>query len=162
MAGAFPQPPDPVVWIIAATTILCYAIAGQIEESRWQPQLFHTIAAALAVGSAATTLVSFEVWLTATEITPGSSHIAVIRTLTASALALALAWLGPRWRRVELVWLAYAIIAAIAAKLLFEDLPLGHPQFIAISIFLFAATLILVPQLVRRSNRKWHHIPPAQ
>jgi hypothetical protein len=100
------------------------------------------------------------VWLTASVITPGSSHVAVIRTLTACALALALAWLGPRWRRIELVWLAYATIAAVAAKLLLEDLRQSHPEFIAASIFLYAVTLILVPQLVRRSTRKMQPAPP--
>lgn len=161
MAGDFPELPVPIVWIIAAASVLCYAIGGQIEETHWRPQLFHTLAASLAAGSAATALVSAMVWLTATAITPGSSRIAVIRTLAACALALTLAWLGPRWRRIELVWLAYATIAAVAAKLLLEDLRQGHPEFIAASIFLFALTLLLVPQLVRRSTLKWQTIPPA-
>jgi hypothetical protein len=154
VVGAFPPPPEAITWIIAAATILCYAVGGQMENTDWKPQLFHTLSAALAVGSAATILVFALVGLTATVITPGSSHIAVIRTLTACALALALAWLGPRWRRIELVWLAYATLAAVAAKLLFEDLRQGHPEFIAASIFLFAVTLILVPQLARRFSRQ--------
>jgi hypothetical protein len=160
VAGAFPPPPGGITWMIAAAIILCYAIGGQVEQKHWRPQLFHTLSAALAVGSAATVLVSAIVWLTASVITPGSSHVAVIRTLTACALALALAWLGPRWRRIELVWLAYATIAAVAAKLLLEDLRQGHPEFIAASIFLYAVTLILVPQLVRRSTRKMQPAPP--
>jgi hypothetical protein len=160
VAGAFPPPPGAITWIVAAAIILCYAIGGQIQDTDWKPQFFHTLSAALAVGSAATVLVSAIVGLTASVITPGSSHVAVIRTLTACALALALAWLGPRWRRIELVWLAYATIAAVAAKLLLEDLRQGHPEFIAASIFLYAVTLILVPQLVRRSTRKWQPAPP--
>ena len=150
VAGAFPPPPEPIVWIIAAVIILCYAIGGRIENTGWKPQFFHTLSAALAVGSAATVLVSALVWLTTTVITPGASHVAVLRTLTACAMALALAWLGPRWRRMELVWLAYATLAAVAAKLLLEDLHQGHPEFIAASIFLYAVTLILVPRLARR------------
>jgi predicted tellurium resistance membrane protein TerC len=69
-------------------------------------------------------------------------------------LALALAFFGPRWHRIELVWVTYATLAFVAAKLLLEDLRQGHPEFIAASIFLYAVTLILVPQLVRRSTRK--------
>ena len=87
-------------------------------------------------------------------ITPGSSHVAVIRTLTACSLALALAFIGPRLNRIELVWIAYGTLALVAAKLLFEDLRQGRPEFIAASIFLYAVTLILVPQLVRRSSKK--------
>jgi hypothetical protein len=159
VAGAFPAPPEAIAWIIAPAIILGYAIGGRIENTDWKPQLFHTLSAVLAVGSAATILVSALVWLTATVITPGSSHVAVIRTLTACVLALALAWLGPRWHRVELTWLAYATLAAVAAKLLFEDLRQGHPEFIAASIFLYAVTLILVPQIVRKSTTK-PHVPP--
>jgi len=161
VAGAFPPPPEAIAWIIAASIILCYAIAGQIENADCKPRFFHTLSAALAVGSAATVIVSTIVWLTTTVITPGAPHVAVIRTLTACALALALARLGPRWRRIELVWLAYTTLAAVAAKLLFEDLRQGHPEFIAASIFLFAVTLILVPRLARRSAQQRSESSPA-
>ena len=154
LAGAFPQPPESIAWAIAAATILCSAVGGQIENTGWKSRFFHTLSAALAVGSAATVLVLALVWLTATVITPGAAHVAVLRTLTACAFALALAWLGPRWRRIELVWLAYTTLAAVSAKLLFEDLRQGHPGFIAASIFLYAVTLILVPQLARRSAQQ--------
>jgi hypothetical protein len=90
--------------------------------------------------------------LAAPSITPGALHVAVIRTLAACALALALAS-SARWHRIELVWLAYATLALVAAKLLFEDLRQGHPEFIAASIFLYAVTLILVPRLARRASR---------
>jgi hypothetical protein len=157
MAGPFPAPPEGITWIIAAAIVLCYAIGGQIEGQQGTPQLFHTLSATLAIGAAATVLVSTMVWLTATRITPGIPHVAVIRTLAACVLALALAWLGPRWHRIELVWLAYAILALLAVKLLLEDLRHGHPEFIAASIFFYALTLILVPQIVRKSAAKWHH-----
>jgi len=152
VAGAFPHPPEPIAWIIAAITLLCDAIGGLIQNTGWKSQFFHTLSAAMAVGSAATVLVSALVWVTTTVITPGAPHVAVIRTLTACAMALALAWLGPHWRRMELVWLAYTTLAAVAAKLLFEDLRQGHPEFIAASIFLYVVTLILVPRLGHRSS----------
>ena len=63
--------------------------------------------------------------------------------------ALALADAGSRWRRIELTRIAYATLGLVAAKLLLEDLPLGHLEFIAASIFLFALTLIAVPRLAR-------------
>jgi hypothetical protein len=154
MAGPFPPRPAAIVWMIAIACILCYAITGQYDEQRWRPRLVHTISAALAIAAAATILVSTMVWLTATIITPGIPHVAVIRTLASCTLALALAHLGPRWRRIELVWLAYATLALVAAKLLFEDLRHGRAEFIAASIFLYAVTLILVPQIVRKSTAR--------
>jgi len=64
-------------------------------------------------------------------------------------LAFALAFSGSRWRRVELTRIAYATLALVAVKLLFEDLRHGQLEFIAASIFLFAITLIAVPWLAR-------------
>lgn len=153
LAGTFPGPPLDIAWMIAASAILCYAIGGQIQLSNWMQKIFQTLSAMLAVVAGATVLVSALVWLTATVITPGESHVAVIRTLAACALALALAYFGPRWQRIELVWVTYGTLALVAAKLLLEDLRQGHPEFIAASIFLYAVTLILVPQLAKRSKK---------
>jgi hypothetical protein len=41
----------------------------------------------------------------------------------------------------------------VADKLLLEDLRLGHLEFIAASIFLFAVTLIAVPRMARMGQR---------
>ena len=154
LAGTFPTPPVAIAWVIATSAVVCYAASGQLKRESWKLTLFQVLSATLAVGALATALVSALVGLTSALITPSTSHVAVIRTLTACALALALAFFGPRWHRIELVWVTYATLAFVAVKLLFEDLRQGHPQFIAASIFLFAVTLILVPQLVRRSTRK--------
>ena len=87
--------------------------------------------------------------LTEVAITPGASHVAVIRTLTTCILALLLAYAGSRWNRKELGWLAYGALAFIASKLVFEDMRHGHMGFTAVSIFLYAITLLSVPRLVR-------------
>ena len=76
-------------------------------------------------------------------------HIAFLRTLAISMISLVLAFVGSRWGRITMTRLAYVALAFVAAKLVFEDLRLGHMGFIAGSIFLFAITLIAVPKLVR-------------
>ena len=86
-------------------------------------------------------------------MTTGPHLIAFVRTLVICAVALTLAYCGSRWQRKELAWIAYATLAFVAAKLLFEDLRHGQLVFIAASIFLFAVTLILVPRLVRPGQR---------
>ncbi len=154
LAGEFPAPPAAIVWIISAVAILCYLFNAHIPAAHWKRQSIQLLSASLAVTALATILISALVWLTATVITPGASHVAVIRTLAACALALALAFTGSRWQRVELVWIAYATLALVTAKLLFEDLRQGHPEFIAASIFLYALTLILVPRVVRKVAAK--------
>jgi len=157
LAGIFSAPPAAVVWIISAVAVLCYLFNAHVPAAHWKRQLVQLLSASLAVTALATILISTLVWLTATIITPGASHVAVIRTLAACALALTLAFTGSRWQRIELVWIAYATLALVTAKLLFEDLRQGHPEFIAASIFLYALTLILVPRVVRTVAAK----PPA-
>ncbi len=74
-------------------------------------------------------------------------------TLIICGCALALAYSGVRWQRVELIWSAYLGLAFVSAKLLFEDLRFGHSGSIAISLFAYAVALILVPRLGRTVRR---------
>jgi hypothetical protein len=149
LAGTFPTAPGWIVWIVAVSAVGCYVIGGRFPSDLWNQRLLRLLAAVLAVSAVATFLVSGLVWLAAIGMTPGASHVAVIRTLITCALALALALSGSRWRRIELVWTAYGTLAFVTAKLLFEDLPHGHSASIAISIFLYAVALIIVPRLAR-------------
>jgi hypothetical protein len=149
LAGTFPTAPGWIVWLVAVSALLSYAIGGRLQGERWNERLLRLLAAVLAVSAVATFLVSCLVWLAAIGMNPGASHVAVIRTLITCGLALAVAFTGSRWQRVELVWTAYGILAFVSAKLLFEDLPHGRSGSIAISIFLYAVALILVPRVAR-------------
>lgn len=147
LAGTFPTVPGWRVWVVAGSALLCYTIGGRFEGERWNERLLRFLAAILAVSAVATFLVSCLVWLAALGMTPGASHVAIIRTLITCALALAVAFSGSRWHRIELVWTAYGTLLFVTAKLLFDDLPHGHSGSIAISIFLYAAALILIPRV---------------
>lgn len=154
LAGTFPTAPGWRVWMVAVAALLCYAIGGRFEGERWNQRLLRLLSAVLAVSAVATFLVSCLVWLAAIGMTPGASHVAVIRTLITCGLALAVAFTGSRWQRIELVWTAYGILAFVSAKLLFEDLPHGHSGSIAISIFLYAVALIMVPRVARSGRQE--------
>jgi hypothetical protein len=149
LTGTFPTAPGWLVWVVAVAALLCYAIGGRFRGDLWNQKLMRVLSAALAVSAVATFLVSGLVWLAASGMTLGESHVAVIRTLITCALALALAFSGSRWGRSELVWTAYGTLAFVTAKLIFEDLPHGHSGSIAVSIFLYAVSLILIPRLAR-------------
>jgi hypothetical protein len=86
-------------------------------------------------------------------------HVAFLRTLVISAVALCLAFAGSRWGRIAMARLAYVALAFVAAKLLFEDLRHGHMEFIAGSICLFALALIAVPRLVRLGAKSRIDLP---
>ncbi len=149
LAGTFPAAPGWEVWIVSIAALLCYVLGGRFAGERWNHRLLRLLAAVLAVSAAATFLISGLVWLIAIGITLGDSHVAVIRTLITCSLALALAFGGSRWGRIELVWTAYGTLALVAVKLLFQDLPQGHSGSIALSIFLYAAALMIVPRAAR-------------
>jgi hypothetical protein len=152
LVGTFPAAPGWIVWIVAASAVVCYAVGGRsrLDLDRWNQRLLQLLSAAAAV---ITFLVSVLVWLAAIGMTPGASQVAVIRTLITCLVALALAFSGSRWQRTELVWIAYGTLALVTAKLLFEDLQHGHPGSTAVSIFLYAVALILVPRMARVGRR---------
>jgi hypothetical protein len=152
LAGAFPAPPGWTVWVVSAAAVLCYAIGEGYRGEHWSHRLLQVLAAGLAVSAVATFLVSALVWIAG--VSPAIHHVAVIRTLITCVLALGLAYAGSRWERKELVWISYGALAFVTAKLLFEDLQHGHPGSIALSIFLYALALILVPRTARLGRKK--------
>jgi hypothetical protein len=149
LAGQMPARPSWSLLVVAASAMLCYAAGRERPGEAWQEQVLHLVPASLAVCAVAALLASSLAGLAALRITPDVFHVAFIRTLTICSIALALAFGGSRWKRLEMTRIAYAGVAFVAAKLLFEDLRHGRMEFIAASIFLFALTLIGVPQLSR-------------
>ncbi len=153
LAGIAPMRLSSGVLIVSGCAILSYAAGAPGPQESWKQQLLRLATAALAAGALAALLVKGLLWVVALGIVPAAHHVALIRTLTLCAVALALAFGGSRWRRAELTRIAYATLGLVAAKLLFEDLRLGHLEFIAASIFLFAITLIAVPRLAHVRQR---------
>lgn len=153
LAGSVPETVAWNVFLVSGCALLCYAAARESEGERWQLQLLHLVPALLAVCAVAALTAHGSLWLLTRRMNPAAFHVAFIRTLILCAIALALAFAGSRWRRLELKRIAYAALAFIAAKLVFEDLRHGHMGFIAASIFLFALTLIGVPRLARVGHR---------
>ena len=146
LAGALPAAPVWSVFLVTACAVACYAVAKPFPAERLGQRILRLLPALLAVCVIAALLVQ---GLFALGIAADAYHIAFIRSIVTCALALALAFSGSRWQRVELSWIAYTTLVFVAAKLLFEDLRHGHLGFIAASIFVFAVTLIAVPRLAR-------------
>jgi hypothetical protein len=153
LAGTLPGAPGWGVCVVSACAVLCYAGEKPGAGERWEQQLLHIVSASLALGGLAALLVEGLAGLMALSVTLGAHHVAFIRTLTICAAALALAYSGAHWRRMELTRIGYATLVLVAAKLVLEDLRQGHLEFIAASIFLFALTLLAVPRLARMGPR---------
>jgi hypothetical protein len=149
LGGTLPARFDWEIPAASASAAICYAAGISRRTESWKQQFIDLFFAMLAVGAGAALLVQGIVGLTSFWVNPGTHHLAFVRTLILCVAALALAFSGSRWRRVELTRIGYATLALVAAKLVFEDLRLGHLEFIAAGIFLFAVTLIAVPRLAR-------------
>ena len=152
-ASTVPTSPTGLISIVAVAAVVSYALERRFQADQWQHYFLDVLSGILAVGATAAFLVYGLVRLTQVAITPGASHVAVIRTLTTCVLALLLAYAGSRWKRKELGWLAYGALVFVASKLVFEDMRHGHLGFTAVSIFLYAVTLLSVPRLVRLGQK---------
>lgn len=147
------------VCLVSACALACYATGRHGPQENWKRQLLHLIPAALSAFALAALLVEGALRLIALHTAPEAHHVAFIRTLILCAVSLGLAFAGSRWRRSELTRIAYAALGVVAVKLLFEDMRLGHLEFIAASIFLFAITLIAVPRLARIGQKSQDAAP---
>ncbi len=152
LAGSMPAQVDWSMLLVSGCAVVCYTAAREREGERWQLQILHLAPAVLGVCAIAALTAHGAQWLLARRVIAADFHVAFIRTLILCAIALAVAFAGAHWRRLELKRIAYATVALLAAKLVFEDLRRGHMGYIAASIFLFALTLIGVPRLARAGN----------
>jgi len=92
--------------------------------------------------------------LTTGRIELSASHLSVIRTIINCTLALVLGFLGSRWKRAEVGWVAYTAVAFGTLKLLFEDLRFGNAASLVVSFLFYGLILILLPRLTCRALTK--------
>lgn len=153
LAGSVPVKLSMNILLVSACAALCYAAGNEFPAEPWKQQVLHFIPALLASCGMVALMVQGMLALAARAVTLDVFHVAFIRTLAVCAIALAMAFGGSRWGRLEMTRLAYGALAFVAAKLVFEDLRHGRMEFIAGSIVLFALTLIAVPRLVRMAPK---------
>ncbi|MBZ5524747.1 MAG: hypothetical protein LAP21_21115 [Acidobacteriia bacterium] len=162
MVGVSPAAPARSVWMAAALVVLGFAIAwrsAQDQTAQLGQQLLRLFCATLALCAvAALAVAGIAAWMAtapgAAAVAMSGPRLAVVRTLVTCMAALALAMSGSRWKRAELVWLAYAAMAFCTLKLLFEDLRYGNAGSLAVSLFLYGMVWVLVPRLVRTRLRQ--------
>ncbi len=154
LLGALPSAPAWVFWTAAVSAVVCYLSGGGSAAEKWYERLPRLVPAALTVYAAAALAVVAMDSITPRGAMPDAARLAVIRTFVTCVTALALGFGGTRWKRVELVWIAYFAIAFVTAKLLFEDLRCGSAGAFAVSLIIYAAVWILGPRLMRISARR--------
>ena len=153
LAGTLPGKPHWSIVVVAVCAVLCYAAGKEREGESWQHQILHFVPVLLAACAVAALGALGVLRLIAMLLTPDVVHIAFARTLTVCTVAMILAFGGARWHRLEMTRIAYVAVIFEAAKLLYEDLWSGRMEFAAVSIFLFAVTLIGVPRLAHLGHK---------
>lgn len=152
LAGQIPSAPSWNIWIVGASAALCYWIGGRVPEDHHSRRLLWVVPAAL-VGSASTAILVVVISRIASgemEITP--SRLSVIRTIIICVVASMIAFVGSRWKQVELGWVAYSAVALGTIKLLLEDLRFGNALSLVASLLCYGSILILLPRLTRRAT----------
>ena len=155
LAGTVPAAPDWGAWIVAVSAALCYVVGSwgtQAAQDQPKRRLLWVLPAVLVGFSATALAVVAIMWLAAARLELNASRLSVIRTIVNCALALALGFLGSRWKHVELGWVAYAAVAFGTLKLLFEDLRFGNAASLVVSLLFYGLILILLPRLTRRGG----------
>jgi hypothetical protein len=78
---------------------------------------------------------------------------AEIRTVSLVATAVMIAAVGRHWQRAELYWLVPGAMVIALYRLVMEDLPLGRPETLFLSLLSYGGALLLVSGFMRR----WQH-----
>ncbi len=148
--GDLPTAPDWRIALVAAAALICYVLGSHVAEDTRNRRMLWVIPGAVIGSAAAALAVTAVVRISSGRFEGAASTLSVVRTIVNCALALALAFVGSRWSRSELGWLAYAAIAFGTLKLIFEDLRFGNAASLVVSLLFYGLVLILLPRVTRQ------------
>jgi len=147
LAGTVPAWPGAGFWMVVGAGLFSYLLGSRTARESGTPRLLNMVfAGAVALGIAALAIVGFTA-MAGGEL--GASRLSMVRTMVTCVLALTFGYAGSRWNRVELGWVAYAIIGLGALKLVLEDLRFGNAATLMVSLLFYGLILILLPRLTR-------------
>jgi hypothetical protein len=141
--GRPPEPVDVMSTAVLLSSVACYGaivLFGRREIPHWTDTVEALLSAAVLCWTGAGLLAAWS--------SSSVSWAAPLRTALLTTLSVALAWCGTRWRRRELVWLAYPVLCAAGAKLVVEDFGQGQSLNVFVSLTFCGATLILLPRIL--------------
>jgi hypothetical protein len=157
LIGTLPMAPPWSIFIVTGASLLCYVVGSSVPEAKIRRRALWVFPALLVALATASAVVVAIVAVSAGRLGISPSWLSAVRTTVNCALALSLAFLGLRWRRIELGWLAYAAVAFGTLKLLFDDLPSGNSSTLVFSFLFYGVVLIVLPRLTRRGQTDYLH-----
>jgi hypothetical protein len=153
LAGTVPRVLGTSAWVVSASAALCYAIGSRssIDSSEHprKSRLLWVVPCVLVAGAAAALAVMAGARLGSASAALDPSRLSVVRTFVICVVALMLGFTGSRWKRAELVWVAYLTVAFGTLKLVLEDLRFGNTASLVASLLSYGLILILIPRLTR-------------
>ncbi len=152
LAGNVPAAPGWSIWVVAAAAGMSYVVGARHVEERTRRRVLWVVPALLVGFAVAAVAVSAIVGLAGGSGGLVASRLSVVRTIVDCAVAVALAFAGARWKRVELGWVAYAAVGFGTLKLLFEDLRFGNAASLVVSLLFYGGVLILLPRMMQRGR----------
>jgi len=154
MAGSVPGAPTSDVWMVVVAAVLCYVVGARRVEDKTRRRVLWVVPALLVGFAVAALAVSAVVGLAPGREELAASRLSVVRTIMACAVALALGYLGSRWKRAELGWVAYTAVGFGTLKLLLEDLRFGNAASLVVSLLFYGMVLILLPRMMQRGRKE--------
>ena len=91
-------------------------------------------------------------WRTGLSGESGSVPADTLGTVILTGLSLALAWVGTRWRKPELVLLLYGFMALGGYKLATRDFINEHNLPMVVSLLCYGGALIVLPRMLRSKS----------
>ena len=150
MLADAPRFPAGTLLIAAALAIAAYAVCTEQIAEDARHQVIHLAFALIAACAACAFLTHLLLAGVGLAVRLQDFHIALVRTLSICALAVALALGGAGLRRASMARVAYVLLGFVVLKLVFEDLRHGHFGYLAASIGIVAVTMMLVPRVAAR------------
>jgi hypothetical protein len=152
LGAAAPGRPPLFAWsaiALAASAVSWVFLAARrgAAGEPWHARLPALLAALPTLGGAGALGVWLAYRLATDSRDPGSLAAARTAVLSLSALALAAAW--RRRGLPELRWLASALLAATAVKLLLQDVPNGRPASLVVAFAFYGLALTFAPRWLR-------------
>ncbi len=147
LAGTVPAWPGWSFWMVALTGVVTYALGSRVQGDGWRARVLWVVPAAVVGSTGAALVVAGIVRMGAGDLS--ASRLSMVRTVVTCVMALVLGYMGSRWKRVELGWLAYGAIGLGALKLVLEDLRFGNAGTLMVSLLFYGLILILLPRLTQ-------------
>jgi hypothetical protein len=163
-AGATGQPlrvlfgvgAGPMEWLISIAVLLtaavCWAAVAGISAggpAQWRNQISSMTIAAHIVWIVAGLAAYGVVAISRTFIAGPNVPADTLGTVVLAGISLTLAWAGTLWKRPELVWVLYGIMAITGYKLATRDFMNEHNLALVVSLLCYGGTLILLPRTLR-------------